>query len=187
MLRNSFLSFVISVIGFSMYVATTDSTTEENDNAVVTEPNTEIETIAEPQIAEENIKETVVETTWQDEIKTLASNADVAVDKYAALEKYMMDYRSKITDSEIQQFTNDIINDYESGSYLNDISNHEVMLTNIFKSYLVSEKSSDTVAVDFAFDYFQNMKYTYRGVDAVDSDAVKANESQMNRALEQIN
>lgn len=28
------------------------------------------------------------------------------------------------------------------------------------------------------------MKYTYRGVDAVDSEAVKSNEDQMNKALE---
>jgi len=39
---------------------------------------------------------------------------------------------------------------------------------------------------DFAFDYLQNMKYTYRGADTVDSESVKSNEEQMNKALKEI-
>lgn len=98
----------------------------------------------------------------------------------------MMSYRDRITDAEVKQFTSDIIDDYKSRKYLSELTNHERMLTNIFKSYIVSEKSKDQATIDFAFDYFQNMKYTYRGVDAVYSDAVKANEGQMDKALKQI-
>lgn len=38
----------------------------------------------------------------------------------------------------------------------------------------------------FAFDFYQNTKYVYRGVDAVDSESVLANEHQMNKAILKI-
>jgi hypothetical protein len=57
------------------------------------------------------------------------------------------------------------------------IKNNEYMLTNIFKSAVV-ESSYDAREMmpidDFAFDFWQNTKYTYRGVDSLDSDAVKS-------------
>lgn len=125
------------------------------------------------------------EPTWQTKIKEIANNSDSAADKYYAIEKFMMEYREKVTDDEVEQFKNDIINDYKSGTYLSEPNNHERMLTNIFKSYIVERKSEDAVK-DFAFDYQQNLKYVYRGVDTVDSEAVKSNEHQMNKALEQM-
>ncbi|TQR28765.1 hypothetical protein C7Y47_20300 [Lysinibacillus sphaericus] len=124
-----------------------------------------------------------VEMKWQDEITKLASNSDSASDKFYALEKLLMDY--KATEAEVKKFSTYIIDDYKSGNYLSDIGNHERMLSNIFKSYYV-EKNSEGALKDFAFDYFQNMKYTYRGADTVDSEAVKSNEEQMNKALKEI-
>ncbi|MFJ8515557.1 hypothetical protein [Lysinibacillus xylanilyticus] len=124
-----------------------------------------------------------VETKWHDEITKLASNSDSASDKFYALEKLLMDY--KATQAEVKEFSTYIIDDYKSGNYLSDIGNHERMLSNIFKSYYV-EKNSEGALKDFAFDYFQNMKYTYRGADTVDSEAVKSNEGQMNTALKEI-
>lgn len=130
--------------------------------------------------------QTSTQADWKSEINKIASNSDAVADKYNAIEAYMMSYRDRITDAEVKQFTSDIIDDYKSRKYLSELTNHERMLTNIFKSYIVSEKSKDQATIDFAFDYFQNMKYTYRGVDAVYSDAVKANEGQMDKALKQI-
>ncbi|MEY2363267.1 hypothetical protein R6U76_19655 [Lysinibacillus capsici] len=123
------------------------------------------------------------EAQWQEEITKLASNADSAADKFYALEKLLMDYEA--TDAEIKEFSTHIVDDYKSGNYLSEIDNHERMLSNIFKSYYV-EKNSEGALKDFAFDYFQNIKYTYRGVDTVDSEAVKSNEEQMNEAIKQI-
>ncbi|WP_155591838.1 hypothetical protein [Lysinibacillus cavernae] len=120
---------------------------------------------------------------WQEEISKLASNSDTAADKFYALEKMLMEYTA--TDSEVKEFSTYIVDDYKSGNYLSEIDNHKRMLTNIFKSYYV-EKDSEGAIKDFAFDYLQNMKYTYRGVDTVDSEAVKSNEDQMNEALKQI-
>lgn len=136
--------------------------------------------------AEEDKKaaEQAAANSWESKIAELAKNADRPADKFYALETYMMGY--SYSAKEVEQFKADIIADYTSGTYLSDITNDERMLTNIFKGYIVEKGSSNAAVKDFAFDYFQNMKYTYRGVDAVDSDAVKANESQMNRALSQM-
>lgn len=120
------------------------------------------------------------EVQWQEEITKLASNADSPADKFYALEKLLMEY--KATNAEVKEFSTYIVDDYKSGSYLSGIDNHERMLSNIFKSYYV-EKNSEGALKDFASDYFQNMKYTYRGVDTVDSEAVKSNEEQMNEAI----
>ena len=124
-----------------------------------------------------------VDLSWEEQIKQIAENEDVAADKFHAIELYMMDYEASV--EEVDQFKSDIISEYKAGTYLNDITNHEFMLSNIFKSYIV-EQNSDGAVKDFAFDYLQNMKYTYRGVDAVDSDAVKANEEQLDENLAEI-
>lgn len=135
-------------------------------------------------IVEDNVEESEQNVmSWDEQIKHLATNEDMAADKYSALERYMMEYES--TSEEVAQFKSDILSEYKAGTYLNEITNHEFMLANIFKSYVV-EQNSDGALKDFAFDYFQNMKYTYRGVDAVDSEAVKSNESQMDESLTEI-
>lgn len=139
--------------------------------------------ITKDQTIEKPTQKVSAEMKWQDEITKLASNSDSASDKFYALEKLLMDY--KATEAEVKEFSTYIIDDYKSGNYLSDIGNHERMLSNIFKSYYV-EKNSEGALKDFAFDYFQNMKYTYRGADTVDSEAVKSNEEQMNKALKEI-
>ena len=125
-----------------------------------------------------------VSDTWKNKIEEIANSSDVVADKYYSIEKYMMDYEAD--ESEVKQFADDIIADYESGSYLSEKDNHERMLTNIFKSYIV-ERNADGSMKDFAFDYHQNLKYVYRGVDASDSDEVKSNEGQMDKALVELN
>lgn len=121
---------------------------------------------------------------WEEKIKEIASNDGAASDKFYELETFLMEYEASA--EEIATFKSDIVEDYKSGTYLSELDNHERMLTNIFKSYFV-EKNSEGALKDFAFDYYQNLKYAYRGVDSPESEAVKANEDQMNEALEQIN
>ncbi|QPQ29925.1 cell envelope integrity protein TolA [Lysinibacillus sp. JNUCC 51] len=132
---------------------------------------------------EDEIATDVVITNWQTEIANIVGNSDRASDKFYALEKFLMEY--KATPEEVDQFSKEIVNDYKSGTYLSEIENHERMLTNILKSYYV-EKNSSGALKDFAFDYFQNMKYVYRGADTVDSEAVKSNERQMNKSLSKM-
>jgi hypothetical protein len=99
------------------------------------------------------------------------------------VEAFMASYDA--TPEEIEQFQSNIITAYKDGIYLSKIEDHEFMLSHIFMSYVV-EQNSEAPVKDFAFDYHQNLKYTYRGVDAVDSEAVKANESQMNKKLSEL-
>lgn len=136
--------------------------------------------LKEEQASKKNVTQIPV---WQSEITKIASNSDIVADKFNTLEKFLI--TSDVTKGEINQFSNEIVTDYRSGNYLKDAGNHERMLTNIFKAYHV-EKNSKGDLKDFAFDYFQNLKYVYRGVETIDSEAVKSNESQMDKALKTI-
>ena len=61
------------------------------------------------------------------------------------------------------------------------------MLENIFKSQVVEQfYDGDEPMKEFAFDFWQNSKYVYRGVDTPDSAAVKSNEEQMDKALAEM-
>lgn len=81
--------------------------------------------------------ENSVELSWTDRIISLATNSYAVSDKFYALENILMEYDA--TNDEIKEFSNDIINDYKSGNYLSEIENHERMLTNIFKSYMLKK------------------------------------------------
>ena len=124
-----------------------------------------------------------VALTWEEEIKNIANNNDAASDKFYSLETFMASYKS--TPEEVEQFKSDIISTYKDDSYLSNIGDHEFMLKHIFMSYIV-EQNSEGPLKDFAFDYHQNMKYTYRGADTVDSESVKSNEAQMDKKLTEI-
>lgn len=210
------ISLAVLVVSFICFGMTTDQieteTTEENNEQVkeqvevpVKEPEeTKVEKEAKEEVeqkaneqkekaegisreenavADKNPPTADAVPLWQEEISKLAENSDGPSDKFRALEQFLIN--NDVTKSEVEEFTSYIINDYKSGNYLGDINNHERMLTNILKSYYV-EQNSEGALKDFAFDYFQNMKYTYRGVDAVDSESVKANERQMDKALAEI-
>jgi hypothetical protein len=85
------------------------------------------------------------------------------------------------------KYLSDIVGEYEEKKYLATPENHEYMLTNMYKAAAISEIAEEgKPAGDFAFDFLQNVKYVYRGVDAPDSDAIKANEAQMDKALAEI-
>lgn len=184
--------FGLTLLG-AIFGEETETTKDEDIEQEKVETSAPAEEKEEKEVKEEPKEEPKQETKeqqttepeWQTKIKEIANNSDSAADKYYAIEKFMMEYREKVTDDEVEQFKNDIINDYKSGTYLSEPNNHERMLTNIFKSYIIERKTDGNIK-DFAFDYQQNLKYVYRGVDTVDSEAVKSNEHQMNKALEQI-
>ena len=170
--------------------ATSDEETSQTENSSEDEKaesaDSEEDTAAEETTAkeEEPKEESNADMSWEDKINELASNDSSASEKFTDLEKYMMNYEA--SEDEVKQFEQDIIDSYESGNYLSELENHEMMLTNMFKAGVVEGFYNDDeqLAMDsFAFDYYQNLKYTYRGVDAVDSESVKSNESQMDKAL----
>lgn len=91
----------------------------------------------------------------------------------------------EVSKKELNKFQKDIISDYKSGSYLSELDNHERMLSNMFKAVQVEKQTSGAIK-NFAFDYYQNLKYAYRGVDLPGSEPVLANETQMNKALSEM-
>lgn len=126
------------------------------------------------------------EHDWQSQIEMIATSNKTKTEKYDAVSLLARKY--KPTEGEIKEFESYIINEFESGQYLQQIDDEEYMLANIFKSDIITVHYSkqDIPINNFAFDYLQNIKYTYRGVDAVDSEAVRSNERQMKKALAEM-
>lgn len=137
-------------------------------------------------VAEQKAKAESIAATWQSKVKEIATANGSPTEKYDAIMLYAKDYPS--TDDEIADFEKYIINEYQSKQYLADITNDEYMLGNIFRANVINEfyGQVNSPINSFAFDFYQNTKYTYRGVDAIDSEAVKSNERQMNKVLNNL-
>lgn len=160
----------------------TDSQVETPKEESTDESSHETETAA----VEEETDETTVD--WDTQVADISNGDGSETEKFDQVSSLAMDYSP--TDEELETFGNDIVNEYKNGTYLSDITNHEYMLKNIFKAQVVDSAFEDNEQEpldSFAFDFLQNSKYTYRGVDAVDSQPVQANEKQMDDALAQIN
>lgn len=128
--------------------------------------------------------EVVEETkTWNESLDEIINSSDAPSDKFYALEKVMMD--AEVDEADVESFKQDILTAYKGKTYLADPTNDSVMLNHIFKSYIVEQNETDAWK-DFAFDFHQNVKYVYRGVDGPESEAVKANESQMDKVINNL-
>lgn len=127
----------------------------------------------------------VVEETkpWNESLEEIINSSDAPSDKFYALEKVMMD--AEVAEADVETFKQDILTSYKEKTYLADPTNDSVMLNYIFKSYIVEQNETETWK-DFAFDFHQNVKYVYRGVDGPESEAVKANESQMDKVISNL-
>lgn len=126
-------------------------------------------------------------TDWKSEVDKIAKSEKTTTQKFDEVTKLARAY--KADEKELKEFETYIIDEFKSKRYLKDIKNDSYMLTNIFKSTVVERNYDDKkeVPIDaFAFDFLQNTKYTYRGADAVDSQSVKSNESQMNKSLQKM-
>lgn len=122
------------------------------------------------------------EVDWERKVKEVASSSGTETEKFDLISLYANKYRS--TKTQISAFEEDIINEYKNKKYLADITNHEYMLTNIFKSHTIDKYYNNREDIEsFAFDFLQNTKYNYRGVEDQNSPSTLANERQMNKAL----
>lgn len=135
---------------------------------------------AEKKMEEESVKS----ISWEDKIREVASSDKSETEKFDEINKYARDY--KPTNDEVTKFENDIIKEYKNKKYIMDVSNHEYMLGNIFKSQVVEQNSQEQMMRNFAFDFFQNSKYNYRGVENMNSEPTLANERQMDKALNEM-
>ena len=184
---GALIIFVISFVGFAVTMEPTTATNEDKTEVAKEKettkksekPKTEEKIVVEEETDEEETVETTapVALTWQFE-KDEIENPE----KYDAVVLYAREYQA--TEEEVKEFEKYIIAEYQSKNYLADITNAEYMLSNIFRANVIQRSYDDNAPVSkFAFDFEQNTKYTYRGADAVDSESVKSNESQMDKSL----
>lgn len=122
--------------------------------------------------------------TWQPQLQEIAASDQTENEKFDAVTRLSRTYFIDEATSAVQ--VKYLVEEYESGDYITRLSEDEYALTNIFISYLIEREHDDSqeLPIDrFAFDFWQNSKYVYRGIDEPDSEAVKANEDQMDSSL----
>ncbi|MDF9845408.1 MULTISPECIES: hypothetical protein [unclassified Paenibacillus] len=150
---------------------------------------------AQPVVAEQTAEPTVAPSTgetssveasisWESAIKQISQSDTDPTQKADAAEVLARDYQPSA--EEIKDFQSQIIEEFTAQNYLSQNNEAEYMLTNIFKSVVVERANEGSPIGDFAYDYYQNTKYTFRGADAPDSESVKSNEEQMKKALDKI-
>lgn len=124
---------------------------------------------------------------WKAKIKKVSKMDTTENGKFNVIDQYA--YKYKPSNKEVSEFTTYILDQYTSGKYLKNISNDKKMLENIFKSRVVNHYYKDDQEKpygDFAFDFYQNSKNVYRGINTIGSEPVIANERQMDKALGRI-
>ncbi|MEG0362170.1 MAG: hypothetical protein RR602_11100 [Longicatena sp.] len=193
-LRNTGVSAIITVASLAMFIATMEPTEDTDKDEVITktadnakkeeekpkETQEEREARSKKEAEEKLANEVPV---WKNKVKEITSMDGTPTDKYYTVMLYAKDY--PVTEDEIKEFEKYIVTEYQNKNYIADINNAEYMISNIFRANVINHFYGDVKSPinDFAFDFYQNTKYTYRGADSPDSDAVKANEVQMDKAL----
>jgi len=126
------------------------------------------------------------DATWQGKVKEVASFNSTPSKKFDTIEAYAKKYPA--TKAEIKEFEDYIVAEYKNKKYLADVQNNEYMLGNIFKAYVVNRYygEEETPINDFVFGFYQNSNYTFKGLESINSNAIKYNERQMDKALTAI-
>jgi hypothetical protein len=123
--------------------------------------------------------------SWTGEVKRIAASEKTETQKFDEVMALAKKYQPP--KEELAEFETYIVAEYKGGKYLADPKNHEYMLGNIFRAAVITEQYDDKEPIDeFAFDFWQNTKYVYRGVESPDDPPVKANERQMVKALQRM-
>lgn len=150
------------------------------------EDTTTTEGIEEVQeVTEEHTEEGILIGGWTDKVNEIAESEQNESDKFDDVMEYVRDYEP--SEEELDIIWNYIVKDYTEDTYLDDITDHKSMLTKIFVSGVYNdyyyENDDYWYEFDFVFDYHQNTKYTYRGVDEVEGGDVAINEENMAETL----
>ncbi|MGE7929254.1 hypothetical protein [Lysinibacillus xylanilyticus] len=130
--------------------------------------------------------ESTEDVTWLEKVKEVASLNSTPQKKFDTIEAYAKKY--PVTKAEIKEFEDYIVAEYKNKKYLADVQNNEYMLANIFKAYVVNRYygEEETPINDFVFGFYQNSNYTFKGLESINSNAIKHNERQMDKALTAI-
>lgn len=186
------LVFILALVigGCSVLFGGGDDTDDTATEDVVVEETKQTEESAPADRSADKVDESKPANepgSWEAKTKEVAASDKSETEKFDEVSLYAQDYVP--SEVELADFEVEIINEYTSGKYLSDPTNDEYMLENIFKSEVIDVHYSNgpqSSMGDFAFDFWQNTKYVYRGVDPPESQPVQANEEQMDKALPKI-
>ncbi|OLN21614.1 hypothetical protein BTO30_14125 [Domibacillus antri] len=176
------LLIVSVLVFFGILIAVLMMDTGEDQAEPMDNASGTVQTDAEA--AEEQPETANTTVNWSATISTIAASNKTETEKFDEVMILANDYSP--SQEEVTEFEQYLVAEFTNGSYLADIKNHDYMLGNIFKAEVVADYYADDMTNpmgDFSFDFLQNTKYTYRGVDAVDSQPVMANEEQMKKSL----
>ncbi|MGP4038315.1 hypothetical protein ACTWP4_00185 [Gracilibacillus sp. D59] len=169
---------VFLLLIFVVACSSEDTTGEQTEADNKDTEEAETEEVATGEEEKENL-------SWQEKVKEVANSDGTETEKHDEIMGYARDYEAQ--EEEVQEFTDYIIKEFREEKYLMDISNHEYMLENIFKSAVIDYYyEEDVPEKSFAFDFLQNSKYNYRGVETMVSDATIENEEQMQATLAEM-
>lgn len=124
------------------------------------------------------------EQTWEEKVEEVADSYKTETEKHDEIVMFAVNYDP--TYEEKKEYEESLVSEYRNGNYLSNLYDEEYALSNIFKATVVEkyyEDSKNHPMDSFAFDFLQNTKYVYRGVDTPNSESVKSNESQMDKDL----
>lgn len=129
---------------------------------------------------------TSYDVTWQDKVKEVASLNKTPTEKFETIIAYAKKYPS--TKAEIKEFESYIIAEYKNKKYLADIKDETYLLSNIFKAYVINRHYGDEEIPinDFVYGFYQNSNNVLRGIESSNSNTIKYNERQMDKALAAI-
>lgn len=148
---------------------------EKLDTKVGFEDDSIAETETTPEVAES--------LTWNESIERIIADGGSETEKADAVEMLARDYAP--TEDDLATFSDDIINEFKTDQYIMNLKDEVYTLSNLFKSVVV-ERNTNEPMKSFAFDFYQNTKYNYRGAENKISESTVSNEEQMNKALTEM-
>lgn len=139
---------------------------------------------AEPTKAEAQVKNVAV-TDWESAIEEIMTRGGTPTEKFDATMSLANDY--KPSEGEFKRFQTYILTEYVSGQYLQNMKDDKYTLGMMFRAQVIEHTYDDKKQVPMdkiSFDMLQNLKYVYRGIDKIGSQAVLDNEEQINKVLQ---
>lgn len=121
----------------------------------------------------------VLETSaaaWEEQVNEIANNQQSPKEKAAAVEKLAKGYTP--TAEELEEFKVHILNEFLNLKYLDDYSNDQYMLSNMFQA-MALEHHDNSLLRDFAEAFYHNTKDVYTGAAKPGSESVLKYEEQM--------
>lgn len=121
--------------------------------------------------------------SWNESIEKIIADGGSETEKADAVEMLARGYAP--TEDDLVIFSEDILNEFKSRKYIMNLKDEVYTLSNLFKSVVVERNTAEPMK-SFAFDFYQNTKYNYRGAENKTSEFTLSNEEQMNKALTEM-